>query len=386
MTRVLHVITRLTAGGAGHQLRLLLEHLPAEAEVVTLAGAGPVADAIRAGGTPVVDLRMRGRRDLLALSRLVRLIHRGRYDVVHTHLYRACVVGRLAARMAGVRTVVATEHTLGRTRIEGRPITAGIRRWYRATERLGRVTIAVSEPVAARLRAWGVRPERVTVIPDGIDPDALAFDAGLRARARAELGLWPSERVVGAVGRLDAGQRFDVLLRAMAGLDATLLLVGDGPQQAALEELAAGLGLADRVRFTGEVTDVRPLLCGMDALAAPSAQETFGLAVLEALACGLPVVYGSCPALEALAAGAAPRAVRGAADATELRVELAAALDSAALSAAVEPPDRRDPPAAVEHYRIDRLAVRVADLYQRTLRGGRSPAITLSSQFIPPCH
>jgi glycosyltransferase involved in cell wall biosynthesis len=365
MTRVLHVITGLAAGGAEHQLRLLLAHSPDDAEVVTLTNAGTVADAIRAAGVPVTDLRMRGNRDLLALSRLVRLIRRGRYDVVHTHLYRACVVGRVAARVAGVRTVVATEHSLGDTRIEGRPITAGIRRLYRATERLGRGTIAVSEPVATRLRAWGVRPERVAVIPNGVDADALAFDAGLRARARAELGLWPSERVVGAVGRLDAGKRIDVLLRAMAGLDATLLLVGDGPQQAALEELAAGLGLADRVRFTGAVADVRPLLCTMDVLAAPSAQETFGVGVLEALACGLPVVYGSCPALEALPAEAAPRAVRGAADAAELRVELAAALDSATLSAAADSPDRRDPPAAVEHYRMDRLAGRVADLYQR---------------------
>jgi glycosyltransferase involved in cell wall biosynthesis len=373
VTRVLHVITGLAAGGAEHQLRLLLQHLPAGGEVVTLTNAGSVAEAIRAGGTPVTDLRMRGNRDLAALPRLVRLIRRGRYDVVHTHLYRACVYGRLAARAAGVRHVVATEHSLGDTRIEGRPITPGIRRLYRATERLGTGTIAVSEPVAARLRSWGVRPERVTVIPNGVDAAALAFDADLRARARAELRLWPSEQVVGAVGRLDPGKRFDVLLRAMAGLDATLLLVGDGPQRAALERLAAGLGLADRVRFVGEVADLRPLLCAMDALAAPSAEETFGLAVLEALACGLPVVYGSCPALEALPPEAAPRAVRGAVDELDLRAELAAALDSAALAAALDQPGPREPPPAVEHYRIDRLATQVADLYQRILHGKDSP-------------
>jgi glycosyltransferase involved in cell wall biosynthesis len=373
VTRVLHVITGLTAGGAGHQLRLLLQHLPAGGEVVTLTDAGPLAEAIRADGTRVTDLRMRGNRDLAALPRLVRLIRRGRYDIVHTHRYRACVYGRLAARAAGVRHVVATEHSLGDTRIEGRPITPGIRRLYRATERLGTGTIAVSEPVAARLRSWGVRPERVAVIPNGIDAAALAFDAGLRARARAELGLWPSERVVGAVGRLDRGKRFDVLLRAMVGLDATLLLVGGGPQRAALEQLAARLGLADRVRFVGEVADLRPLLCAMDALAAPSAEETFGIAVLEALACGLPVVYGRCPALEALPAGAAPRAVRGAVDELDLRAELAAALDSAALAPALVRSGLREAPPAVEHYRIDRLANRVADLYQRILHGKDFP-------------
>lgn len=369
MTRVLHVITGLAAGGAEHQLRLLLAHSPDDAEVVTLTNAGTVADAIRAGGTPVTDLRMRGNRDLLALPRLVRLIRRGRFDVVHTHLYRACVYGRLAARLAGVRRVVATEHSLGDTRIEGRLITAGVRRLYRATERLGRMTVAVSEPVATRLAGWGVRPERVTVIPNGIDAAALAFDAGLRDRVRAELGLWPSERVVGAVGRLDPGKRFDVLLRAMAGMDATLLLVGAGPERAALEALAARLGLADRVRFAGEVADVRPLLCAMDVLAAPSAEETFGLAVLEALACGLPVVYASCPALESLPADAAPAAVRGAVDEADLRVELTAALDAVVLDAALRRPGRRDPPPAVERYRIDRLAGRISDLYQELQYG-----------------
>jgi glycosyltransferase involved in cell wall biosynthesis len=312
---------------------------------------------------------MRGNRDLLALPRLVRLIRRGRFDVVHTHLYRACVYGRLAARLAGVRNVVATEHSLGDTRIEGRPITAGVRRLYRATERLGRMTVAVSEPVAARLLRWGVRPERVTVIPNGIDADALAFDADLRDRVRGELGLWPSERVVGAVGRLEPGKRFDVLLRAMAGLDATLLLVGAGPERAGLEALAARLGLADRIRFAGEVADVRPVLCAMDVLAAPSAAETFGLAVLEALACGLPVVYASCPALEALPPDAAPAALRGAVDEADLRVELTAALDAAVLAAAVHEPGRRDPPPAVEHYRIDRLAGRMTDLYQLIQHG-----------------
>jgi glycosyltransferase involved in cell wall biosynthesis len=369
MTRVLHVITGLAAGGAEHQLRLLLAHSPDEAEVVTLTNAGTVADAIRATGVPVTDLRMRGNRDLLALPRLVRLIRRGRFDVVHTHLYRACVYGRLAARLAGVRTVVATEHSLGRTRIEGRPLTAGVRRLYRATERLGRMTVAVSEPVATRLVEWGVRPDRVTVIPNGIDAGALAFDPALRDRTRTELGLWPSEPVVGAVGRLDPGKRFDVLLRAMAGLDATLLLVGAGPERAVLEALAGRLGLADRIRFLGEVTDVRPLLCAMDVLAAPSAEETFGLAVLEALACGLPAVYASCPALEALPPDAAPAAVRGAVDEADLRVELTAALDAAVLDAALDRPDRRSPPPAVEHYRIDRLAGRMTHLYQTIQHG-----------------
>jgi glycosyltransferase involved in cell wall biosynthesis len=360
VTRVLHVITGLAAGAGARELLLLLQHLPAEAEVVTLSntGEGALAAAVRATGAPVTDLGLRGERDLAALDRLVRHIRRGRYDVVHTHLFRAGVYGRIAARLAGVRPVVATEHSLGATRIEGRPITAPIRRLYRAGERLGAATIAVSEPVADRLADWGI--DRVEVIPSGVDPAALAFDADLRAWTRSELGLWPSERVVGAVGRLEPCQRFDVLLRAMAGLDATLLLIGEGPERAALERVATRLGLADRVRFAGEVADLRPMLCAMDALAAPAHAEGFGLPVVEALACGLPAVYGSCPAVDALPPDAAPLAVRGAIDEIDLRGQLAAALQPA-----TEPAVPREAPPAVQHYRIDRLAGRVAELYQR---------------------
>jgi len=150
--RVLHVITGLGAGGAEQQLRLLLRRLPLTCGVVTLTNPGAVAEGIRADGTAVTDLGMRGNRDLSALPRLVRTIRAGRYDLVHTHLYRACVYGRIAARLAGVRAVVATEHSLGENRIEGRPLTPGTRALYLATERLGAATVAVSATVADRLR------------------------------------------------------------------------------------------------------------------------------------------------------------------------------------------------------------------------------------------
>jgi glycosyltransferase involved in cell wall biosynthesis len=359
MTRVLHVITGLAAGGAEQQLRLLVRHLPVESDVLTLTNAGTVATTMRAEGTRVVDLGMGGNRDLSALPPLVSRIRRGRYDLVHTHLFRAGLYGRLAARAAGVPSV-ATEHSLGHTTIEGRPLTPAVRALYRVGERLGRATIAVSDPVADRLAAWGVRRERITVIPNGIAAGDFRFDPLLRDRTRAALGLGPADRVIGAVGRLDTGKRFDVLIRALSGLDATLLLVGDGPQRAALVLLAAAAGVGDRVRFAGEVHDIRPLLCAMDVLASPSAEETFGLAVLEGLAAGLPVCYSSCPALEALPARAAPRARVVSPHEVPMHWELARALRD---------PGRREPPPAVDHYRIDRLAGRVAELYQQVLEG-----------------
>lgn len=150
--RALHVITGLGVGGAERQLRLLLRHLPVECDVVTLTNPGAVAEELRSDGIRVTHLGMRGNRDLSAVGRLARLIRDGRYDVVHTHLYRACVYGRVAARLAGTRATVATEHSLGRAEIEGRPLTRSIRALYLTTERLGAATVAVSSTVAGRLR------------------------------------------------------------------------------------------------------------------------------------------------------------------------------------------------------------------------------------------
>jgi len=299
--RVLHVITTLAADGAEHQLRLLVRGLAHDSEVVTLSRPGAVAAALRADGIRVHELTGRGAHDPFALGGLRRLIRLGHFDVVHTHLDRACTQGRVAARLAGVRRVVATEYHLG-TGAPGSRRAAGGRGCYLLGERLGRVTIAVSPAIAGRLRDRGVPPERIVVIPKGIDPAEFGYDPALRAAARARLGIAPDVPVVGGVGRLEPGKRFDRLIRAVAEVPgAALLLVGDGPARPALERLAVIEGVADRVTFAGTVDHAREMLCAMDVFASPSDQETFALVVLEAIAAGLPALYATCPPLEELA-------------------------------------------------------------------------------------
>jgi glycosyltransferase involved in cell wall biosynthesis len=308
--RVLHVITGLKAGGAEQQLRLLLRHTRHQADVVTLYNRGLVADAIESDGTRVADLGMRSNRDLSALWRLVGLMRAGRYRVVHVHLYRACVYGRIAARLAAIPFVVTTEHSIGDHQIEGRPKTYGVRRLYLATDRLSDVTIAVSEAVRRRLMAWGVPGRKIQVIPNGIDVDALAFDAEARTRVRSALGIPEDAYVVGGVGRLEAGKQFDALVTAIGpilGAGQRLVLVGEGRERERLAQLAKGAAVGHRVIFTGERADIGALLSAMDLFVSPSGDETFGVAVLEALAAGLPVLYVQCPALDGLPAITARR-------------------------------------------------------------------------------
>jgi glycosyltransferase involved in cell wall biosynthesis len=309
---------------------------------------------------------MRGNRDLGVLPRLIRLIRQGRYDAVHTHLYRAGLYGRLAARLAGVRVVLATEHSLHAGTIEGRPVTAGVKSLYLAAERLGGATVAVSARVAGTLADWGVPGQRVAVLPNGIEAGRLGREeperSAVRARVRAELGLPEGAFVVGAVGRLVPGKRFQVLAEALGHLpdQVRLLLVGEGPER---DRLARAAG--PRAVLTGERTDVPELLAAMDVLAAPSVEETFGLAVLEGLAAGLPVLHSGCPALEELPAEAAPGARKLPSTPDAYRRAL---LDLAA----APPPVPLPRPPAVAHYDIVHTAARLGELYQRL--GAPGPA------------
>lgn len=375
--RALHIITGLGVGGAEQQLRLLLRHLPVDCDVVTLTNPGPVAEGLRADGVRVLHLGMAGNRDVGVLPRLVRVIRSGGYDLVHTHLYRACVYGRLAARVAGVRAVVATEHSLGDSQMEGRALTQGVRALYLASERLGSATVAVSPTVADRLKRWGVPAPRIEVVPNGIELDRFRFDPERRERTRRRLGLPDGAFVVGGVGRLAPGKRFDVLVRALARLpeDCWLLLVGGGPEEHLLRRTAHEAGVSGRVLLTGErpaVPDGSPgpdlpsLTSAMDVFASPSTEEAFGLAAVEALAAGLPVLHGSCPAIEDLPpdASAGARRVRGGPE------EYARAI--AEVRAAGPAP--RTPAEAARHYSITRSSARLMDVYAAAV-AGPSPSL-----------
>ncbi|MFD9715216.1 glycosyltransferase [Streptomyces sp. NPDC059076] len=374
--RVLHVITGLGAGGAEQQLRLLLRRLPVRCDVVTLTNPGAVAEGLRADGVHVTHLGMRGNRDVGALPRLTRLIRHGQYDLVHTHLYRACVYGRLAARLAGVRTTVATEHSLGTAEIEGRPLTRPTRALYLGSERIGSATVAVSETVARRLRDWGVPAGRIHVVPNGIDAAHFRYDPKARLTVRARLGIAPDTFVVGGVGRLVPGKRFDALVRAVAALPGVhLVLAGDGPERTALAALAARLGVTDRVRLLGECAGdtgahgalaeqrhaptVPQLLSAVDVFVSASREEAFGLAVVEALAAGLPVLHGPCPAVDDLPAHQSPGALR--CDGTPEQL-------TAALRRQLAAGQRRQPPpAAVGHYDITRSGELLMEVYAGAL-------------------
>lgn len=358
--KVLHVITGLAAGGAEFQLRWLLRHTRHDADVVTLYNPGTVAELIEGDGGRVRDLGMKRNTELSAVLRLRDLIRSDRYDVVHVHLYRACLYGRVAARLARTPVVVTTEHSIGETHIERRKMSAGVRALYLGTDRCSDATIAVSETVRTRLVKWGVPDRKIVVIPNGLEFSGLAFDAEARARTRKEFDIPPDAFVLGVLGRLDSAKRIDLAMEAaspMLGDDCRMLIVGKGPDLERLEAAADRLGVTKYVIFAGYQPDSAAMLSALDLYVATSAQETFGLSVLEALSNGMPALYNACPALDGIETDRA-RQVPG--DVAALRTEIAAEI-------AAGPRPRAIIPEVIDRYGIASVAGRIDDLYERLL-------------------
>jgi glycosyltransferase involved in cell wall biosynthesis len=365
--KVLHVITGLDAGGAELQLAMILRRTRHESDVVTLYNPGPVAELITAQGTTVRNIGMQRNTELPALMRLRKLIKDGQYDVVHAHLYRAQVYARPAARLAGTPVVLTTEHSIGETHIERRKMTRGVRALYLSSEMFSDATIAVSDIVKDRLVRWGVRPGKVTIIPNGVDTDELGFDAEARERVRAQFGLSPQTYVIGALGRLDPNKRVDLTMEAaapMLGEKCKILVIGRGEDQSRLEAAAKRLGVTEHVIFGGYQSDTTAMLAAFDLYVAASLQETFGLSVLEALASGLPVLYTTCPALDGIQTERA-RMVAGTPDA--LRDEIRKEFDTG-------PRPRVADNKVFTRYGIESVVSRIDDLYEKILEARPSRA------------
>ena len=316
MIRVLHVITRLTLGGAADNTLRQIQALTAGGYDPTLAVGLAASDArfverARREGCRLVDVPSLDRepnplRDLRALATLVRLMRRERSAVVHTHTSKAGFIGRLAARLARVPAIVHQPHGhifyayYGSTRTA--LYIALERLAARWTDRLVTLTdLGIEEHLAVGI---GRRSQFVTV-PSGVPTDELRARAPGRAAARGALGLPDDAFVVGAIGRLVPVKGFDVLFQALPALlravpEAWVLVAGDGPEQDRLTTLAGRLGVHGRVLLLGGDTDVVELLAAADVLAAPSRNEGMGRALVESMALGVPVVaaaVGGIPAV-----------------------------------------------------------------------------------------
>ena len=281
--RVAHVVTTLAIGGLEKVVLDLARgrtQQDFEASLICLDNAGVLEREFSAAGVPVEVIGTSGSvpQRVWRLSRRLRALAP---DVVHTHNPQAHLHGAWAARLAGVPAVVHTKH--GRDHV-ARPVLAV----------LGRVAtawtdgfVAVSDDAAQVARDQEhVPPGKLMVVRNGVDLGQ--FGAVARQPAL------PRGRLV-TVGRLDPIKDQATMLRAVRmaadripGL--RLDIVGDGPSRQDLEALRAALGLDGRVTFLGYHADVAPLLSAADAFVLSSISEGVSIALLEAMASGLPAI------------------------------------------------------------------------------------------------
>lgn len=292
---ILYVITDLGVGGVPlhlHRLVMQMRTRGYQTTVVSLALPGPVGDQLELEGVAVHGCGGRGGRDFRVIGRLAQLLRLKRPDVVHAMLFHANFAARRAGKKAGIpRDRILCE--IQTVEVE--------RRWHlwvdRFTHRGCRLTIGNSPSVIEHLHAKAEIPRnRLRLVRGGIDPkriaDAPVLDrATLPAPMGAKLMLW--------TGRLDPIKGLGALLAAVARLEpdvaAHLLLAGDGPLRAELEQQAAALGIRDRTHFLGVRRDVPSLLKAVDLFVFPSLTEGLPNALLEAMAAGCPIVTTDAP-------------------------------------------------------------------------------------------
>ena len=309
--RIVHVIARLNVGGAAlHVLQLAREQQRRGHDVLVVAGTLAtgeesmeyVADELGVDvlKLPALQRELSVRADSLAIRGLREIIRARRPDVLHTHTAKAGATGRIAAVLSGDARPKAVVHTYHGHVLSG----YFSRRWehvFRLVERVlartsGRL-IAVSDEVRDELVGFRVaRANRFVVVPYGFDLPAWSeADELARTRIRQQLGLSDDTFAIGWAGRLTAIKRPLDLVRTLhavleEGVDAVLVLVGDGELREETETLARDLGVAEQTLFAGFQQRIRDWYAAVDASLLTSRNEGTPVVAIESLAAERPVV------------------------------------------------------------------------------------------------
>ena len=306
--KICHVITRMIVGGAQENTLLTIKgHVEKGHEVVLVTGFSPGREGellknVELPPFGIVEIpelvrELSPGKDMKALSRLRNYFRREKFDVVHTHSSKAGIVGRIAARQAGVPVVVHTVH--------GQAFHAYEKPWknyiYVTAERFAAKycdrIYAVAQAMIDQCVAARVAPlEKYQVVYSGMDTSAFA-NARRDPELRKSLGIPEKAQVVVTVARLFPMKGYEEVVPAAALLakefpELHFLPVGDGPMFDELQKQIASLGLSDRFHFAGLVPPhkVADYIAQGDLLWHLSLREGLPRAVVQALASGIPAI------------------------------------------------------------------------------------------------
>jgi glycosyltransferase involved in cell wall biosynthesis len=292
---ILYLINELYVGGAEKCLVSLARRVDPDRfgrpAVASLWGTGLLADELKTAGIEVIPLALHKRELPLAALRLRRLLRSGRFRLLHTFLFHANLVGRLAAAGTGVPVVSSIR-------------VAEVDRPFRVTlDRLTNGLVAAETCVSEAVRQWsierGLPAHKLFTIPNGVDCSIYGLDRGM---FREVVDLEPEAKIALFIGRLHRQKGPDILVD-VAGIlqrrwpDLHFVLAGDGPMASKLWRMAKKKGVSERFHVLGDCDDVSQVLDDADLLVLPSRWEGMPNAILEAMASRVPVVatdVGGC--------------------------------------------------------------------------------------------
>jgi glycosyltransferase involved in cell wall biosynthesis/predicted ATP-grasp superfamily ATP-dependent carboligase len=289
---VMHLIDTGGPGGAETVFAQLADCMRQRATrtVAVVPREDWLSGRLRSLGIEPLILAARGSLNVSYLRALIQIARRHRAKLIHTHLLGSAIYGALVGLLT--RTpVIAVLH--GPTDLRKLGKLASLKRWL--LTHACSVVVAVSSSTRDALLAFGLRPETITMIRNGVDTSL--FSPGHSIELRTELGMGRDELLIGAVGNIRTPKAYDVLLKAAALVlerapQCRFAIVGQGDESALqpLRELASTLGVAQRCQFLGFRKSTPELYRNFDVFVSSSRSEGLSLAFLEAMATGLPVV------------------------------------------------------------------------------------------------
>jgi len=361
--RIAYVITRSDAvGGASIHVRDLAASLNQRGHqtLALVGGAGPVTEQLAAAGVEFSPLRHLRRSlhpaaDWRAVKEIEESLRQFRPDLVSLHTAKAGWVGRLAAARLGIPAIY-TPHGWPFGGRFSRPASLLYLWLERAVAAKAAATVCVCRyERELALRKGAGRPEQLHVIYNGVKD----IEPGLRAAPGS------SPVVIVSVARFEPPKDHGTLLEALARIAAKswrLALVGDGPNETAMRELAAKLGLAEKIQFLGYLADPAPVLAKAHIFVLSSRAEGFPRSLLEAMRAGLPVVATRVGGVAEAVDDGAEGFLVAPADAGDLAGRLAGLIEDAGLRSRMGARARRK---FEERFRLERMVDETLALYRQ---------------------
>jgi glycosyltransferase involved in cell wall biosynthesis len=300
--RVTHIIAGLAPDGAEKMLHRLIAGMDStrfESEVISLTDLGPMARQIEACGARARALGMkRGSANPFYLLRLAGWLRKSQPQVIQTWMYHADLVGGIAARLAGLSSVVWNiRHSELHPETDKRSTLWTARACARLSRRLPKRIVCCSEASRKFHADMGYAPDRMQVIPNGFDLNRFQSDPRQRVQTREALGIPQSAPVIGLIARKHAVKDHRNFMQA-AGLlhrelpEVHFVLCGEGitSQDPELAAWAESAGIQGVCHLLGQREDIPQILNALDVATSSSSGEAFPNAVAEAMSCGIPCV------------------------------------------------------------------------------------------------